>query len=1060
MAGMSSGRKPPAPIRYDALNVSSSMMDLPVPIFWGQRRLGTNAIDYCNFEQHSSNAKGKGGGAKGQKIYDYTAATVLALAEGPIDSIARAWAEGSTTTTSSLGQLNMTFFNGSASQAPWSWMASNFPSRARAYAYTAYLACPKQDLGESATIPDNAFECVRSNGFAYTHTTQGWINPSTHTQFTAIDVLLSDCITDLLCNTQYGVLFSLADIGDTTQYATYMRAQGLFFSPLLSQLEKATSILNRWAQLSNSWIYWSGTQLQFVPLGDSQITGNGVTYTPNDDVAYNLGPNDFLPDDGDAPVKVSRLDPADCPNRTIVNITDRTIGYTSNPLEYKDQTLCDTYGLRDNENVQADEICDPPVGKIVAQLIGKRAAYIRNSYAFKVSHRYVLCLPGTILTLTEPSLGLNQVRVRVKTIKRDSDHRLAFECEEFPGNIGTYVAPGASIAGNVTTYPNEYADPGPVNTPAVVEPNSSFSQVPKLLIAASGGANWGGCQVNISFDGANYSFIGRITAPAPQGKLTSALLNHPDPDTVDGFYVDCSESLTVPTAVTPEDADALRSLAFLVPQPTISGGVASFGPGELVAFGDVTASGTYAANITYLRRGVYGTSPELHLIGSQFTVLDTLGQTGSTLAYELPPQYVNKPVYLKLASFNVFGNALEDLSVVQEYTYTPSGAGYGTAPAGAPAQPTGLVCNGYMGGANVAWNANPVADNVTYYVLWRAAGADAPFSSAIPVWRGGATNIPDASIAASGSYTYYVQAENDIGSSIPSAAAWCAVQLPGQLAAQNLVEAADVAAGVLLGNAIRLKVWANPAETLTAGTYTGEVTINADAVPLYDINGHMVVAQNVVDEHAFLVRNGNYGVGNYDSAATVSSIGAYGWGYVWLISNGPGGALGVVVSASSTLAGVAMPAGWSYGFRVGAVKLYAPGSASVNDVLFPSVQYGRVAQYINLGVGYVPPLLANGQTPGFNLTAQTARGNVAPPTATHMQGQLYCPGGYAAYAAPNPNYGTTESNPPYVSASFNNVTAPVTVRFEIMFESDQVYYGSSSTGAAFYCTGWSDNVAA
>jgi hypothetical protein len=762
------GPQPPTPIRYDSLNVGSSLMDLPVVIFWGQRRLSTNAIWYGDFKHHPVNGKGKGGGAKAQQAYDYTAATILALCEGPLDSVARAWAAGSTTTTSSLSQLNMTLFLGTASQAPWSWMESNYPDQARAYALTAYLGCPNQDLGESATIPDNAFECVRANGFAYTHTTPGWIDPNSHDQASAIDVLLSDCIRDLLTNVQYGALMAAADLGDMSQYAAYLQAQGLFHSPLLTSLEKANSVLDRWAQLSNSWIYWSGADLQFVPLGDAALSANGATYTPQTDVAYNLTLNDFVFESGEPPVKVSRKDPADCANRTIVNITDRTIGYTSNPLEYKDDSLVGLYGLRDNENIQADEVCDPIVGNILKQLLGKRAAYIRNSYSFKTSFRYVLVLPGTILTLTEPNIGLNQVRVRVTTVKRNDKRQLEFTAEEFPGNIGTYVAPSASVVANIPTYPNEFIDPGPVNTPAVAEPNSDFSATPKLLIAASGGANWGGCVVNISFDGTSYSQIGTIAAPAPQGTLTAVLASHADPDTTDTLAVDCTESLTTPVAVTTADADALRSLALVAAQPTVSGGIATLTPGELLAFGDVTATGTYTANLTYLRRGAYGTAPAAHAIGAQFTVIDTLGETATTLAYDLPAQYVGQTIYLKLASFNAFGNATEDLSTVQEYAYVPTGVGYGAGTAGVPTQPSGLTATGAPGEVQLVWSANPATDNVTSYSLRRATGASAPFSSAVQIWQGLTLGYIDTGVAASTEYTYYLVANNAVGASAPS----------------------------------------------------------------------------------------------------------------------------------------------------------------------------------------------------------------------------------------------------------------------------------------------------
>jgi hypothetical protein len=762
----------PAPIRYAGLNVSSSVMDVPVPVFWGQRRLATNAMDYVDFQRHSSSGgKGKGGGGKGQQSYDYTAATVRGLCEGPVDSIARAFTQASTTTTTTLSDLNMTLFTGTAIQSPWSFMATNFPGHARAYAYTAYLACPKEDLGQAAQLPDIAFETVRANGFSYTHTTAGWIDPETHVQASAIDVLLSDCALDMLTSVQYGALLAAGDIGSMVGWATYMRAQGLFFSPLLNQAEKATQVLDRWAQLSNSWIFDSGTQLQFVPLGDSAITANGVTYTPDTAVAYDLGLADFL--DAEQPVKVTRKDPADCFNRCVLNITDRTIGYVSNPLEYKDQTLTDLYGLRDGSNVQADEVCDPVVGKIVVQLVGKRAAYVRKGYSFKIPYRYIRVLPGAILTLT--TRRLDHERVRVTDVEEDDDGVLSVQAEEFPGLIGTFVAASASAAdASGQTTPNQLTPPGPVNTPALAEPDSTFTGgVAKILIAASGGANWGGAQVHVSFDGTSYSHIGTIEAPAVQGLLTANLADHADPDSANTLSVDCTESGGIPAPVTHADADAGRTLSLVAAQPVLSGGAYVVPTnGELLAFGDVAATATYAADLTYLRRGLYGQAHAAHTTGDQFTVLDILGQSQTTLSYQLPQQYVGQPMWLKFASFNAFGLALEDLSLVAEYKYTPTGRGFGTATGGVPAIPT--WDGAPVPAANqvaLAWHANPTQDNVTSYTLFRAPGPGGSFGAALPIWTGLALNDIDAGLASSTDYTYYLEARNAIGASGPSAGA-------------------------------------------------------------------------------------------------------------------------------------------------------------------------------------------------------------------------------------------------------------------------------------------------
>lgn len=765
------------PIEYSGLNVGTSQWNMPLPLFWGTRRLATNAMAFANFQGHQVNGKGGGkGGGKSAQQQTYTADVLLGLCEGPVDSIQNIWANGSTTTTTTLSALNMTFFPGTLGQAAWSYWQSQYPSLQQNYSQTAYLGAVNLALGESATIPQNDFECVRASMFAWTRTSTiaGWINPTYHTQASATDVLMSDVITDLLTNVQYGALLQSADLGSIAQYATYNRAQGIFVSPLLNTQEKCTDVLNRFAQITNSWIFWSGVQLEFYPLADAAITGNGVTFTPKNDVAYTLAITDLLAEKGQPPVKVTRKDPADCYNRTSVNICDRTLGYIDNPIPWVDDQLIDQFGLRDNTSISANEICDPQVGAIVAQLVGKRAAYIRNTYQFKTNWNFILCLPGTVLQIPLNYTG-QTVRVRVTEVSEDDKGQLSFTAEEFPGTVGTYVPPQSQVTASASQVPNIYAAAPSINTPAIFEPPASFTGgVAKIIIAASGSGNWGGCTVNISFDGTTYVPIGTITAPAPQGVLTASLPAYggANPDTTDTLAVDLTQSATTPQPVTNADAVALRTLALIAAQPTVSGG-ASVVPsnGELLAFGNTAITGTYTANLTYLERGQYGTTAGAHAAGAQFTLIDVLGNTGTSVAYTLPQQYIGQTIYLKLASFNLFDHGAQDLSSVVEYQYTPVGTGFGTGPSGVPATPTGLTGVASLFGYNaLSWAANPTNDSVISYSLYKGEGSGAAFSSCVLLYQGVGLVYTDAAIVAGTTYTYYVVANNSVGQSAVSAA--------------------------------------------------------------------------------------------------------------------------------------------------------------------------------------------------------------------------------------------------------------------------------------------------
>jgi hypothetical protein len=85
------------------------------------------------------------------------------------------------------------------------------------------------------------------------------------------------------------------------------------------------------------------------------------------------------------------------------------------------------------------------VGAIVAQLVAKRAAFIRLTYQFTTSWKFLLCLPGTVLEIPLNHTG-RMLRVRVTSISEDENGLLSFEAEEFPGTVGTYVPAQATAA--------------------------------------------------------------------------------------------------------------------------------------------------------------------------------------------------------------------------------------------------------------------------------------------------------------------------------------------------------------------------------------------------------------------------------------------------------------------------------------------------------------------------------------------------------------------------------------------------------------------------------------
>ena len=255
---------------YTGLQIQTATNTLPVPLVWGVQRLAPNAIWYNNFQTHTAKASGKGGlFAPSSSTYDYTAAIVLALCEGPISAIGQVWKDQSTYSLSGLG---LSLFSGSTPQTIWSYLSTAYPSQALAYQGTAFVCASDYDLGDSATIDNHNFEV-----FGYL----------AGTGVNGVDADPAQVINDFLTNAQYGVGFfrparsmrrRFFGSGGDASLQTYCNAAGLCLSPCLTDQESAQSILARWLQLLNCAAVWTGGELKFIPYGDTATVSGTVQW--------------------------------------------------------------------------------------------------------------------------------------------------------------------------------------------------------------------------------------------------------------------------------------------------------------------------------------------------------------------------------------------------------------------------------------------------------------------------------------------------------------------------------------------------------------------------------------------------------------------------------------------------------------------------------------------------------------------------------------------------------------------------------------------------------------
>jgi hypothetical protein len=663
---------------YTGLQIQTAVNTLPIPIVWGANKLAPNLIWYDDFQTYGGMAGGKGSlFASSTSDYTYSASIILALCEGPIDTIGLVWKGQSFYTFAETGFV---LFTGATPQTPWSYVTSTDPSQALGYEGTAYVCAANYSLGDSATLDNHNFEVAGlrfGTGYSqlqYVLNAGYYVSAGTGTNYGFVDADPALIVSDFLTSAQFGVGFQGAGIDATTLYSasggndasyqTYCRALGLALSPALVDQEQASSILQRWLQLTNTAAVWSGGLLRFIPYGDSAVTGNGITFTPNVTPIYNLGDDDFKVENNEDPLQVSRSDPFEAYNVWRLEISERDNQYNLTTVEARDQNAIELYGMRIAPTVTAHEVCDENMASLMGQLLLQRAVYIRNTYKFRLSWEYCLLDPMDLVTVTDSILGLSNAAIRITEIEEDENGFLSVTAEEFPLGVATATLYPTQPVTNNPINRNVAVDA--VNVPIIFEPPSALvGSNPQVWIAASGGSggvadpNWGGCYVWLSLDGSSYSQVGTINAPARQGMLTSvlALFGGTNPDTADTLAVNLAESGGVLSSGSAADAASGSTLCIV--------------GSELLSYETATLTSTSNYALTTLYRGLYGSTIAAHASAAPFARLDS-----AIFKYDLPAQYAGSTLYIKLQSFNVFGRGVGALSACTAYTFTPTGTAY------------------------------------------------------------------------------------------------------------------------------------------------------------------------------------------------------------------------------------------------------------------------------------------------------------------------------------------------------------------------------------------------
>ncbi|HEY2710065.1 MAG TPA: phage tail protein [Caulobacteraceae bacterium] len=449
--------------RYAGIQVQMSSLGVTIPVGWGTFRCRCNLVDYLDFKSTAQNGAGGGGGKGGSGVtgYNYSATVILAICEGPIDTISQVWVNGKQYAHGSVGstvadtgsqaaptQAGLSFSLGTIGQTPWSYLTSNHPTHAIGYSGLSLAFAANYALDSSASTPNHSFEMVRTSAFGVGATPDA--DPSL-------------VVADFFQNTRTGVPgWSAGLLGSLTQYQSYTLAAGLLVSPVIDQQRSASDFLTELLRATNSTCVWSEGVLKFIPYGDTALTGNGKTYAPNNTPVYSLTDDAYLldKDSADPPLTVDIQDQSDAYNVIQLEYLDRTNQYNMAIALASDAANVAQYGMRRKDPDTVHCVCTPAVAAISAQLYLQRTLYIRAQYKFKLGWMFALLEPGDLVELTDAGLGLAAYMVRVTGIEEDEKYGLTLTCEDYP--IGVHNTPLYAMQASQTVQPNQSVDPGGV----------------------------------------------------------------------------------------------------------------------------------------------------------------------------------------------------------------------------------------------------------------------------------------------------------------------------------------------------------------------------------------------------------------------------------------------------------------------------------------------------------------------------------------------------------------------------------------------------------------------
>ena len=590
-----------------------------VPEVLGTTRLSGNIIYYDDFTPHehkTTTRTGKGGGSKHTEItYTYTVACAIGLCEGPIQGIGKVWRDKEIYDYPNE-KIELTAYKGDYGQAPWPYVISKHPDKALPYSGLAYMA-GVVDLGERGSLPQYNFEIKGK----LLETGDGVdVNPADY----IVHVLKSIGIDDV-------------NIDGLEHYREYCKAADILIStPPDSRSSKAQTVINDIAEITNSLVFWSTDRLKIVPLADKPIG----TWSPYNQIQYNLNADDLIPASDGQLVVYKRKDSSESYNQATVEFINRANGYEKETVAFEIVADVQKNGLKPASKKSAHYLYTKARAQYYAEQLAMKRLYAKNQYTFRLDWAFCRLEPGDLVTLTDELCGLNKQIVVITSVSEAADGQLEITAEGKPP--GTYAPAKYNVHENERPFIDYNQSAPSVNDVAIFQTVGDVGGN-QIFVGVNAPSGWGGCSVWVSDNGENYRSIGSITQQARMGKLKYGFAQN-------GNFCNVVLNQGVLKSGTHVDAERANTLCWI--------------NGEALSYETVETHPDNWYTLRGLVRGQYGTNAINHGANERFVRVDE-----ALFHYPYRKEDINKTVYLKFTSLNVFGSNEQGLDEVREYQY-------------------------------------------------------------------------------------------------------------------------------------------------------------------------------------------------------------------------------------------------------------------------------------------------------------------------------------------------------------------------------------------------------